>query len=84
MNELKKELTCKLCPEKIVQDRCNVNFKIERQDFPFETEWQSSSDFFLHDICFGCYERLLKALRSEKDKIISQKKCQFDAVGYCV
>lgn len=69
----KADLNCKLCNKKITQDRCNVNFNIERQDFPFETDWQSSSDFNLKDICFDCYTRLLKVLRLEKDNIMSQK-----------
>jgi hypothetical protein len=68
-----KKVNCKLCGKEIVTDRCNVNFKIERQDFPFETNWQSSSDFNLHDICFSCYRRLLTVLRLEQDKIMSSK-----------
>jgi hypothetical protein len=57
------KLYCSICKTEIIKDRCNVDFVIERQDFPFETDWQSSSDFNKPDICFKCYTGLLDVLR---------------------
>lgn len=67
---------CRFCEKEITQDRYNINFEWERQDFPMKSNWQKSSFSYLENVCSNCYHKienqtlaLINYLKANKGKL---------------
>lgn len=49
-------VNCSFCGNEIRRDRFNFVLKIERQDIPRKSNWQTSYESAREDVCAKCFE----------------------------
>lgn len=52
------KLNCQICDKEIIKDRYNISYVLERQDFPYQSKWQQSTDVFLENVCSECQRKI--------------------------
>lgn len=69
---MKRKFTCRICHAVISQDRYNLTLKLERQDFPGVSQWQSSTPVCLETICDSCQARIVIGIKMVVDSLVEE------------
>ncbi|MFX1476932.1 MAG: hypothetical protein ACFFCI_02260 [Promethearchaeota archaeon] len=54
---------CSICHKESKRDRYNIFYTLERQDSPYKSNWQQSTDLTLEDVCSECQTKINIGLR---------------------